>query len=569
MKAPLPCLLLLVFTAGPSPAADAPAPADGAAQAAPPAASASPPAASTAPPAPSAGEAPRAAAPRRFNILEFSVAGNSVLPAETIEQAVYPFLGPDKGLAEVDGARAALEKAYHDAGYLTVLVDIPEQHVQGGRIHLRVTEGRVERLKVSGNRYYARRDIRAAAPSMAPGTVPNFTRAQQDLAALSRTPDRRVTPLLRPGRQPGTVEVELTVEDRLPLHGSLELNNKQSPDTTDRRLEGSVRYDNLWQAGHSVGLSFQNSPLDTTQVEVLTGTYSAPVGGGILAGYGVRSNSNLSTAADTTVIGNGTTLGLRYITPLPGRGAYYHSLTAGFDLKDFAETTNLIGADTSSKPIRYLPFGLQYTGGRSDDAGQWAFNLGASWGIRGLSDRRVLCDDGFERDQFDCKRAGAQPNFAILRGDAQHTRPLGAGWDASARVDFQLASQPLISNEQFAAGGVDSVRGYLDAERTGDDAWRTRFELTAPALPTGLGTESRLLGFVDWAALRLQQANPGQQADYDLGSFGFGLRLRHPLGLRFSVDWARTLRPGADDAAGAERTGKGDSRLHLKLAYDF
>ena len=50
---------------------------------------------------------------------------NSTLTPRQVEAAVYPHLGPDKTLQDVQAARADLEKAYHDAGYSTVFVDIP------------------------------------------------------------------------------------------------------------------------------------------------------------------------------------------------------------------------------------------------------------------------------------------------------------------------------------------------------------------------------------------------------------------------------------------------------------
>ena len=516
------------------------------------------------------GEAPPAAAAKPFDVLEFAIDGNSVLPQIDIERAVYPFLGPQRGIAAVEQAREALEKAYHAAGYLTVLVDIPEQKINDdGTVHLRVTEGRVERLKVAGNRYHARDEIRADAPSLAPGTVPNFNDAQQDLAALSRTPDRRVTPLLRPGRAPGTVEVELKVDDSLPLHGSVELNDKQSPDTTARRLEAALRYDNLWQKGHSAALSFQNSPLDTEQVEVYTGTYSLPLGSGTLAGYLVRSNSAIPTLAQTS-LGKSTIYGLRYIHPLPGRGSYFHSLTAGFDVKDF-DDTEITGA---KKPVRYVPFGVQYTAGLTDDSGQWLSNLGVTWSLRSLADREYLCpDDNTVKDQFACKRAGAESNFAVLRGDLQRTQVLGGGWDMTARLDLQAASQPLVPSEQFAAGGVDSVRGYLDAERTGDDGWRTRFELRTPGLWPESGVETRFIGFLDWASLRRQKPLPEEESDYAIGSWGLGMQLRDSSGMRLAFDWARALRDGAmyvdENNRARLRTEKSSSRLHVRVGYDF
>src|SRR5215470_10609469 len=67
-----------------------------------------------------------------FDILEYRVEGNSVLPKLAIERAVYPHLGEKKRIADVEKARVALEKAYHDAGYATVVVNVPVQKVDKG-----------------------------------------------------------------------------------------------------------------------------------------------------------------------------------------------------------------------------------------------------------------------------------------------------------------------------------------------------------------------------------------------------------------------------------------------------
>jgi hemolysin activation/secretion protein len=64
-----------------------------------------------------------------FDVWEYRVGGNSVLPNRAIEKAVYGFLGPGKTIDDVEKARAALEAAYRDEGYSTALVSIPEQSV--------------------------------------------------------------------------------------------------------------------------------------------------------------------------------------------------------------------------------------------------------------------------------------------------------------------------------------------------------------------------------------------------------------------------------------------------------
>ena len=102
-----------------------------------------------------------------FDILEFQIQGNTVLAVAAIENAVIPFLGPKRRMESVESARAALEKAYQDSGYLTVFVDVPEQKVEAGVVVLKVTEGRVARLKVSGSRYFSQGYIRERVTELA------------------------------------------------------------------------------------------------------------------------------------------------------------------------------------------------------------------------------------------------------------------------------------------------------------------------------------------------------------------------------------------------------------------
>ncbi|HQT26565.1 MAG TPA: POTRA domain-containing protein, partial [Burkholderiales bacterium] len=100
-----------------------------------------------------------------FDILEYRVDGNAnLLSTLQVEEAVYPHLGVKKTINDVEGARNDLEKAYHDAGYLTVLVDIPEQTVNSGIVHLRVVEGKVGKVRVTGSRYYSMNRILARVP---------------------------------------------------------------------------------------------------------------------------------------------------------------------------------------------------------------------------------------------------------------------------------------------------------------------------------------------------------------------------------------------------------------------
>ncbi|MFN0038554.1 MAG: ShlB/FhaC/HecB family hemolysin secretion/activation protein, partial [Burkholderiales bacterium] len=251
----------------------------------------------------------------RFDIWEFRVEGNSVLPLIDVERAVYPHLGPAKRFADVETARAALEEAYRAGGFPAVLVTIPRQDTAGGIVTLNVTEGRLETIRVVGSRYYSQQRIREKLSSVAPGSVPNFPVFQTQLNSVNRYPGRRVSPVLRPGRVPGTTEIDLSVEDKPPWGGSIELNNRYSPNTTRTRFNASARYENLWQREHSLSIQFQTAPEDTSEAKVFSLSYLMPSDHSdrLYAFYAVKSDSEVAALSDVTVLGKGNIFGARAI----------------------------------------------------------------------------------------------------------------------------------------------------------------------------------------------------------------------------------------------------------------
>lgn len=501
----------------------------------------------------------------RFDVLEYVIEGNTVLAAARIEEAVYPHMGEGRSIQDVEAARTALERAYHDGGYLTVFVDIPEQEVAGGVVRLKVTEGRVERLRVSGSRYYSLGHIKTQVPDLAEGSVPYFPDVQKQLAALAAA-DRRVTPVLRPGRTPGKVEAELKVDDRLPLHASVEINDRHSANTSRLRANANLRYDNLWQRGHSLALGVQTAPADVSESLVFSATYVAPLGrGDYLAAYAVHSESDVAAVGDVNVLGQGDILGLRWIRPLRARPGYSHSLTLGVDYKDFRESVVLQGADQVNTPIAYLPFSLGYEGTLQQAAGQTRIGATLGFAVRGLFDDDVECLPGVVMNEFACKRYLARPNYAWLRLELKDSHAFAAGWGLASRVAAQVASGPLISNEQFTAGGVDSVRGYKESNSSGDDGWLAGLELRTPSLAgrvAGGMTDLTLYAFVEGASLRVREALPGQQSRFDLLGAGLGLRFAGKAGYRGSLDLAQAFRD-----AGQVRDG--DGRVHFALGYEW
>lgn len=497
-----------------------------------------------------------------FNVFEFKVDGNTVLPAGKIEEAVYPFLGETKTIADVDKARVALEKTYQDAGYLTVTVSIPQQEVDAGIVTLKVTEGTVERLRITESKYTSLAEVKSRVAEFGEGKVPHFPTAQTQLGTVNRGQNRQVTPVLRAGKSPGKVEVDLKVQDQLPLHGNLELNDRYAPDTTKTRLNGGIRYENLWQKDHSIGIGFQVSPEDFSEVQVVSGTYVIPrLNGDYFAAYGVISNSDISAVGDVTVIGKGNIVGARYIHPLPLVENYYHSVTAGADYKDFKEAVNLSGAGGFDNPIAYVAFMLGYDGTYQTETSQAQFNFTANFAPRAL---------GNSEEEFLLRRDNAKPNYAYIRSDLKYTQKLPNDWAVQARLSGQLTNEPLVGVEQFAIGGVDSVRGYLESSELGDSGIFTSVELRTPPFKKFMKNKNYIdyikdfyaFSFIDAGYSRIYDPLDGQDKSSNISSAGLGLKLKTTKGIFTNLDYAYAFKDSGE-------VKSGDDRLHFRVGYEW
>jgi len=459
----------------------------------------------------------------RFYIQEYRVLGGGhLLPRVEVETAVYPYLGPYRTKDDVEQARAALEQAYREKGFQTVTVQIPQQNPKGGVVFLQVMQGEVGRLRVHGSRYFSIDQIKREAPSLQEGQSPNFSQVTHDLLVLNDLPDRQVTPTVRAGETPGTVDVDLNVKDTFPLHGSIELNNRYSADSTPLRVNGSVNYDNLWQLEHSVGFSFQVSPEDTNQVKVFSGYYLAripDVSWLSLMLQGTVQDSNVNTLGGIGVAGKGDVVGGRAIITLPTRKDFYHSLSLGLDYKHFTQDV-LAAGTTSLTPVTYFPLSAAYSGTWQAKGYETDLNGSVNLAIRGT---------GSDQTDFDLNRHGARGDFIYFRGDLSHTRDLPEGFQMFVKAQGQAADQPLINSEQFSGGGLGTVRGYLESEELGDNGIFGTAEMRTPSLSEILGKnvdEWRFYLFGEGGLLTIDDPLPEQDAKMKLASVGAGTRLK-------------------------------------------
>jgi hemolysin activation/secretion protein len=529
-----------------------------------------------------------------FTIQEFIVQGSELLPPEKVAQVLKPFKGPGKTIRDIENARLELEKAYQKLGYPTVLVVVPEQTVDEGIVRLNVVEARLVHIEVTGSNYYSRYNILGKLPSVQTGALLNEQVFVKELDAVNANPDLKIAPVLKPGSEPGTVDLELKAQERLPFHAKMTGDNKGPFTTPANRLTWEAQYTNLWDADNILTLQTTQTPTDWGAVQAYGFSYVAPVTwpDHLLAVYAskVISNSTLagtslpiSGGGNIAVAGNATVGGIRYLFPIFKGGKAVHQLSIGADFKRLEKTEATFPGDLGTavvlSPIQYTPASIGYTGTYADSYGVTTFTTTLTGYVAGAipgGGKKDFQGDPNNPDEFPGNRAGSTGTFGVVKSGLSRTQPLPKDFVLSARIDGQWANEPLIPAEQYFAGGMDTVRGYIQNEALGDNALLWRTELYTPDLPSipldyfwqrrrssDLKATIKFVGFYDYARLWVRRAPPGQQDVFRLEGVGAGLRMKiEPTNLMFSFDQAVALQ-----TTGA--TKRGDTFAHFLVSIGF
>lgn len=529
----------------------------------------------------------------RFAVTTFLVEGNTILEQAKIDGLLESFKGGERQMKDVEQARVELEKLYHTAGYPTVLVNLPEQTIENGVVRLQVVEGHLLSITVTGNEYYSWSNIRGKMPSLTPGTLiyePTFVK---ELAAVNGNPDLNVAPVLKPGEVPGTVDLELKVKDRLPVHGKLEADNKGPITTPRERMVAEIQHTNLFGGDEILTVNTVQTPTDVGAVQNYGMSFVYPViwPSHLLAVYASKSKSTsvlagaaitVGGAADVGISGNATIAGARYIFPLFQGGGNTHQVSVGFDYKRLEKTSATFpdgGTAVVLSPIQYTPVSIGYNGFYPDTLGMTkAFFTAKGYAAGMISGGSKKDFAGDPNDLFNHpgNRAGSTGTFAVLQGGLDRLQPLPEDFSLNLHVDGQWASQPLIPAEQYFAGGMDSVRGYLTYEAIGDHAIRGRAELTTPEVLTipvdriwqrrkssDYTLRVRFAAFYDAAKIWVAQAPLGQTSQFFLQGTGFGIRVKFPKDIgQLMLDSGWALRDTLN-------TQRGSNFVHFSVGLMF
>lgn len=532
---------------------------------------------------------PASAQTASFEISSFRVDGNTLLPEATVQGVLAPFAGANRSMKDVGGAAEALRQAYAAAGYPIVQVFPPEQTLSGGRVGLRVIEGKVTHVAVAGNKAFDVTNIRASLPPLKEGQSPNAADLVAAIALANENPAKQVAVNFQTGKTAGDVEARIDVTEDRPEKYVINYDNAGSKATGYDRISFSYQDANLHNRDHMLTLQYSTTIASPDEVTSLTAGYRIPfyeygVSLDLIGAYSTSQSNSATTAGALQFSGRGTYAGVRLNQTLANVGEVRHKISYGFDYKDFGNACTIAGAALQNcGTVTAMPlsatYALQYSAPAVQAGGSIGYFANLPGGMHGTADHYTVA------------RAGSTPNWDAWRYSGFAALPLAQDWQFRVTLNGQMTRKALVASEQFGIGGAASVRGYDERTTAGDEGFATNLEVYTPdfaKLVAAEGWQMRGLVFFDTGTVQRNIVLAGEQMKSSLSSVGFGVRasLRKALSVKADVGWAR--QPWTDANAGAsgpdERSaaqllgiaranGPGrkanEASAHVSLSYTF
>lgn len=498
-----------------------------------------------------------------FTVERFEVSSNSVLPAAEVEGLLSTFTGRDRTLGDIESARQALQSLFAKHGYTTVMVALPEQDITEGRVKLQVQELKVGKIRILGAKHHDDANVSEALPALREGEVPNTVQLAESLRLANENPSKQTQFLFKPAKETGVVDALLRVEDEKTWKAFATLDNTGNGQTGETRLGVGYQNANLFNRDHVLTLQYITSPEQLGNVAIFGAGYRIPLYAladsiDLYAGY---SDVNSGTVSGLfSVSGKGSSLGGRYTHTFNKQSAFDHKVSLGLDYRAFQNNIDYLGTPIGTD-VTVHPVSLGYRGQWTGVSSQAGFYL---TGIHNLPGGDKGSNHDFEPGKFG-GRAGADASYMIWRFGGNVSLTFASDWQLRASLEAQHTDEPLISGEQFGAGGQDSVRGFGERTLSGDRGGRAGLEIYTPELghKTGLANANlRLLAFIEGANVRHLNPQPGEMVQDSITSAGIGLRFGLDKNLSVRMDYGHVLNGGADK-------NKGDEHLHASMAYTF
>jgi hemolysin activation/secretion protein len=477
--------------------------------------------------------------------------GLPLLRTRQFQDQIRPFLGKPATLADLARIAAITRAWYKSQRRPFVDVTVPPQNISGGVVQIVVTEYRLGKIEVSGNRYFSTALVEQTS-GLEPGQTIDLGILEGDLNRLNQNPFLSVDAVFRPGAAAGETDVQLQAKDRLPLRVYAGYDNEGVRNLGAQELNLGVNWGNAFGTGQILSYQFNRSVSGRFTAHSVSDVIALPWQDKLLI-FGSFETETPYIANGFKDIGHSGQASIRYVRALPGPGWLTQDLQLGYDFKATDNNLEFSGVQIFGKTAELDQFPLIYDGTVTDRYGQTSIQnilVESPGGITAGNNNAAL------RSLV----PGSAARYLYDRLAVTRTTRLPAGFSSVTRAIVQGASGNLPDSEQLGGGGVGSVRGYFTDTALGSKGELLSQELRLPAFsPTRLWSKAGGVGdlaqfglFYDYADLHQVQPEPDIPNTADLASAGFLLHytLSRFVDIQFDMGW-RLRKTPADNRHGA------------------
>jgi hemolysin activation/secretion protein len=469
----------------------------------------------------------------RVKVKNIEVRGSTVFTQAELDKVVAPFLNRELTFEQLLGIRTAITELYTSRGYSTSGAFLPPQDITSGTIIVQVVEGELEQIDIQGLTFlrkgYVRDRIKLAArPPL------NIRKLEEGLQLLQTNPlFTQVQAELKAGTSPGRSVLTLNLKEAKFITGFYTVENRDSPSTGSWRHTLSLVDQNLTTFGDrlSIDLAFSSG------VQNYTFDYQLPVNarnGTFLAHYERGDQAVVEAPFDSFGINSETeTFSVGFRQPIIRRPSIEFALSLSTDIRR-SQTfifNNIpfsfsAGPENGLSKVTVLRFAQDWTQRRR----------------RSVLSARSQFSVGIDAFDATVNDSGTDGRFVAWLGQFQWVQAWGPRVISVFRVASQLTEDSLLPLEQFSVGGVDTVRGYRQNQRVGDNGIVGSFELRFPIVDDRELGSLQLASFIDVG--RAWNSNGTTFPDpKTLFSAGVGIRWQLNPYLSTRFDWAIPINP--------------------------
>lgn len=442
------------------------------------------------------------AAGARFMLKRIDFTRSELLDESMLRELAAGLEGREVTLGEVQELVDRINALYRERGVPTAQAVLPAQEVADGAITIKLVEGRVGKVVMSGNDSTSEAFIRERL-GQKPGELADVAALERSMMRFNRTQDVQLRAELKPGAKFGETDFALSVKEP-PKHEM-----RLFADSSGSQATGVYRVGAFYQNRSLLGF---RDALGVTLVgadghEGRAISYSFPLGT-------LGTRLTLSWFNDHTRIIDGPFRPLR----IRGESTAWTALLRHPMLIGGNYQLDLLGGAKKRKTESWISGRLF----QSTDIDDLSLGVDGQWWEKDRIWTGSLTYSNGKADPIDDI---VSTSFSIWRGSLRRVQDLSDGWSVQSNLAFQYTrDENLTSSEQFLIGGDNSVRGYQTGLFSGDKGLAASIELHHP-LPQPPVAPVRTAGFLflDYGATQPFRPVGSTRGTDTLASYGWGV----------------------------------------------